>query len=421
MAASIFQEPRLRLAASGGAPGMGAAGAGVLPGLPGCDCPRPDRAVRKAAAPGRKRIWELGASLHCSIIGTCLSTDELRRLLRKVGIGAPDATDHALHGLAVGLAGRQREVGAKLLNKLLDDVHRRAIRQFEPAGDAAALRTLWRTAVAHGEIPGAYWAVLTHPACDQALVHDAFGEVHMLSHLVGAANRADISRLAGQEREIGALRDIVARQQARLRNDIQERDQRIRALQDMLLAEPARPEAVAADAGPAWQSIVADLSLRLRRETARREAAEARRDAAEAARAKRAESEQALAAENAALRAELAAAEALLAPAAEAGRPHHGTVVLYVGGRSGQTAALREAARRAGAELVHHDAEAGAALLAGMVSRADIVMFPVDCVSHDAALGVKRLCRQFAKPFRPLRSTGAASLLAALRAPLAAE
>jgi hypothetical protein len=53
-------------------------------------------------------------------------------------------------------------------------------------------------------------------------------------------------------------------------------------------------------------------------------------------------------------------------------------------------------------------------LLAGMVSRADVVMFPVDCVSHEAALAVKRLCGNAAKPFVPLRSSGVSSFLAAL-------
>jgi hypothetical protein len=52
--------------------------------------------------------------------------------------------------------------------------------------------------------------------------------------------------------------------------------------------------------------------------------------------------------------------------------------------------------------------------LSALTSRADIVLFPVDCVSHDAALMVKRLCRQAGKPFIPLRSGGATSFLAAL-------
>ena len=41
--------------------------------------------------------------------------------------------------------------------------------------------------------------------------------------------------------------------------------------------------------------------------------------------------------------------------------------------------------------------------------------FPTDCVSHDAALQVKRLCRQTMKPFVPLRSSGVASFVAGLR------
>ena len=47
--------------------------------------------------------------------------------------------------------------------------------------------------------------------------------------------------------------------------------------------------------------------------------------------------------------------------------------------------------------------------------KADAVVFPTDCVSHDAALQVKRLCRQTMKPFVPLRSSGVASFVAGLR------
>jgi hypothetical protein len=67
------------------------------------------------------------------------------------------------------------------------------------------VRALWADAVRRGEIPGAYWATLTHPAATQAIVREAFGEVHMLSHLVGAANRADIRRLCQLEAENAAL------------------------------------------------------------------------------------------------------------------------------------------------------------------------------------------------------------------------
>src|SRR5512144_114691 len=71
----------------------------------------------------RTRIWEFNTNLHCSIIGTCLSTGELRQILRKLGLAPPDSTDHDLHSAAVGLAGRH-DKAAKLLHKALDERHR---------------------------------------------------------------------------------------------------------------------------------------------------------------------------------------------------------------------------------------------------------------------------------------------------------
>jgi hypothetical protein len=76
-------------------------------------------------------------------------------------------------------------------------------------------------------------------------------------------------------------------------------------------------------------------------------------------------------------------------------------------------------AERAGAILLHHDGgiEERGGLLPGLVSRADAVLFPVDCVSHSAMMLVKRLCRQSGKPLLPLRSAGLAPFCAALKNP----
>src|SRR5262245_35196645 len=75
-----------------------------------------------APAERRTRIWEFDSSLHCSIIGTCLTTVELRHLLGKLA-AAGTASDHDLHACGVMLAGR-RGTGAKLLQKALDRRHR---------------------------------------------------------------------------------------------------------------------------------------------------------------------------------------------------------------------------------------------------------------------------------------------------------
>lgn len=373
-------------------------------------------------AKSRSRIWELQENLHCSVIGTCLSCAELRRVLGKLGLAPPGASDHDLHAEGVRLAGRH-DRASKLLNKALDERHRLAIRRFAAASNEAELRGLWAAARREGDIPGAYWAVLTHPAASNALIREVFGDVHMLSHLVGAANRADLTRLAALEAERAALETKVQKQQEQLRDAIVARDATIRSL-TKLLSEPqtAAPAASAntePDAVAALRHAIGTLERRLAAEQRRRETAEQRLAQArnqltqEQAQAKtsREQSE--------ALEAELAVLEstALSArPLAAASPDWDGWRLLYVGGRPSTIAHLKALAARLGAELLHHDGgvEDHGSLLPARVAQADLVLFPVDCVSHEAALALKRACRQTSTPFRPLRSTGAGSLLAAL-------
>jgi hypothetical protein len=89
-----------------------------------------EEAAEPFAARGPKRrttIWEMHQSVHCSIIGTCLSSAELRRLMLKLGVeGAATADDHTLHKQGVALASRAQG-GAKFIQKALDRRHEMAI------------------------------------------------------------------------------------------------------------------------------------------------------------------------------------------------------------------------------------------------------------------------------------------------------
>jgi hypothetical protein len=137
--------------------------------------------------PRRSKIWELAETLHCSIIGTGLSNAELRPTLARLGVkGIEAADDHELHVVGVMLAGR-RDAGAKLLQKALDRRHAVAIKQYAKAKDEDALRRMWDESMRSSDIPGAYWALLSHAIATETTVKKAFQDVHMLSHLVGAA------------------------------------------------------------------------------------------------------------------------------------------------------------------------------------------------------------------------------------------
>lgn len=363
----------------------------------------------------RSKLWEFGANLHCSIIGTCLTTAELRQVFVKLGRReAPGATEHDLHASAVLLAGRQHD-GAKLLHKALDRRHRIAIGQFDKAKDAAAVKALWRKASDRGDIPGAYWAALTHPACDEALVREIFAEVHMLSHLVGAANRADIRRLRQLEEENAELAARLAHKEEQWRDAAAARDEAVRALQARVEPPPTpRP------APPDGDGTAEELRTRLARCEARRKRVEA--ELAETRSALRREQDARGAAEQHAAewQEELRAFEASFGEDRESEPlPRLDLTLLYVGGKPARIGHLRALAERAGAVFLYHDGgvEERGGLLPGLVSRADAVLFPVDCVSHAAMLQVKRLCRQAGKKYLPLRNAGLAPFRAALQDP----
>lgn len=389
----------------------------------------PPAPVTREAPPRRTKIWEFNTNLHCSIIGTCLSTAELRQILKKAGVTTHGCSDHELHGIAVTLAGRHDDA-ARQLHRALDHRHKLAVSQFAKADSEDGLRARWRDAVGRGDIPGAYWATLTHPLTNQAIIREAFGEVHMLSHLVGSANRADIRRLCVLESEKAALETKVERQQQALHEAVVVRDSQIKELRHALIERIVRApsegmrdeDGALPDGGAALRGLVTDLERRLTAEAGRRRSLEEKLAAAQATiareRSARTEAER----DRDAMRRELDAIEGSLVPACPHGRSEvrlDGVVLLYVGGRPNQVAAMREAVERLGATFLHHDGgvENHPNLLPGLASRSEVVLFPVDCISHDAANMVKSLCRQGGKRFVPLRSASITSLLAALQSP----
>ena len=383
--------------------------------------------VASPQTPRRSRIWELAETLHCSIVGTCLSNAELRHALARLGVnGIEAADDHELHVVGVTLAGR-RDAGAKLLQRALDRRHAIAIKQYAKARDEDALRQLWDASMRSGDIPGAYWALLSHAAATEAIVKKAFQDVHMLSHLVGAANRADIRRLRQLEEEKGALTEKLYRQQQQLRDGFTSRDETIRQLNKLLAdhhsdGEPAANPADCREEDGA-RRVIADLNRKLGQETTRRERLEQRLNAMSDGMRTLEASFQAVQGERDALRREIESLEdhiaGLLQPATgdgEAALDLSTRTILYVGGRPHQIPQLKALVERTGARFLHHDGgiEHSSSLLPGLISRADVLLFPIDCISHDAVATLKRLCRQLEKPYLPLRAASLATLASSL-------
>jgi hypothetical protein len=388
--------------------------------------------AKVVAAPARRaRLSDLDANIHCSIVGTCLSTAELRKLIKRYvpQLAGKDATDVEIHHTAVNLS-TGGGIVAKELNKALDARHALAIKKFRAAPDEQALKRLWQEALAQGDVPGAYWALMTHPDSTFLLRSQAFGEVHMLSHLVGAANRADIRRVAALEEETLRLKEANAALQARLNTvnaqqaatqaELAAQTRRLHARTDRATA-PEELVLEMAQLRAALSDREEKLSLHTARahESAQKLAAQqARYDALQADfHATRDELETA--------RLELGALEHAFEEHTCAGvggggaalPPLDGKCVLYVGGRPGCADRLGKMVATAGGELLVHDGgiEDRHGMLATMLPRAQMVVFPIDCISHNAMHVAKQACARRGIACHPIRSASVASFVALMQ------
>jgi hypothetical protein len=379
-----------------------------------CEQCEAEPAVLPKSAKNRRKLWEIPSHLHCSVIGTCLSMNDLRKLTRKGGLRiSDDATDYCVHSYYVREAGSESKL-ARMVHKMLDDKHAVDIRRFTAiADDTAAIEALWEKAMENGRVAGAYWAVLTLRCAPSELVTSIYGQIHMLSHVLGGFNRNAIQRLAAAEKQV---LDLTRQRDAALsaKLDLERaKEKRICELEAELRRLRASGNGATAAADPretgALKARLARVEQRVAAERERRRMAEARVEQLELLE----------------MDPPAGKSNSTVEPPAPPQRPTvdvAGQCVLYVGGRQALVPHIRSAIERRQGRLLHHDGglEQAPKMLENLVTQADMVFCPLDCVSHSACLRVKRLCQRLDKPFLLLRSSGASSLVRVLRSDEAA-
>jgi hypothetical protein len=360
----------------------------------------------------RYKLWELDARWLCSVLGTCLTMQELRKAQRQAAMEFEyPPSDHHLHATMVQEAESNNRL-SRCLQKLLDRKYQRWINQWAKYKTPAEFDSGWKKAKETGDIPGNFWALLTQPGTRVKLIREANGDVHMLSHLQGASNRADIKRLKSQEREIKALKKELASQRTTSREKIIDLEARLR-LQDQQLQSKAN---AVAQLQQQFSSISKQLDLDKEQQGIAK-----RLDWMEQRLAQKEVAQLELEQQNYALKEQL---KELSLQRQHIGMPRkraqesigsmpalNGKQVLYIGGRSTLLPHLRQLVETRQGRFDHHDGgkEDSRAELNGVLAKADMVFCPIDCISHDACLRAKSHCKKYQKPFIPLRSSGVSS------------
>ena len=399
----------------------------------------------------RLKIWEINASYHCSIIGTCLTLGELRTMVKKSGFQVDNNVfDYEIHGIGVHHSCKKCPL-SKRIEKKLKEKYRAFERRYAVAENEKELFYLWQEDLDQGHVAGAYWAVMGHPRLTEKVRQHVFGEVHMLSHIVGSQQRADLSRLQHLEQRCKDLKCKTSKHQdsqkelkhenSLLQKRLEENDKTVQSI-DRRLARAMKT----IDKLEKRSEI-----KRLQKELARFEqkylnSSESLRKLEKSLRDNEKEN-RTLVRANQDLRATLKEREIELIERTEEcihaeeqliselsrhmereckdhlspncpGPELCGKRILYVGGQTNLIRHYKALIELSGGEFIHHDGgvEDAKQRLASLMAQADVLFCPVDCISHDACLRVKRTCKQMGKPFVPLRSSGVSSLARGLTA-----
>lgn len=372
----------------------------------------------------RLKLWDLDEKYHCPVIGTCVQLEELVRLAKRFDFSSKLHDEFALHVEAVNYS-LQRNEFFEALQKHLERKYAMTVKRFNAARSDPEVLALWRESLSRGEVAAPVWATLTHKHAGTATRHVVYADIHMLSHQVGAAARADLRQLEQYRSEATRLRDEVAA----LRRDMSEAQH----AHERTLATLRRDLAAAEQRAARHERNELELAAAARARKEHRDLQQ--RAAALATRAEVLEEWNVANARRAAqleldlvdARAELAAAEEALARALGVPGEEPGTAgcerdrsleaelagrcVLCVGGRSGLVDGYRKLVEYRGGSFLHHDGGQEESLhrIDAAVANADAVVCQSACISHAAYWRLKDACKKLGKPCVFVRSPGVGS------------
>lgn len=382
----------------------------------------------------RTKLWELDHNYHCAVIGTCLTLEEVKKLLRSFHFTVNDSSSYDIHTAIVTIISfndfRSKKVQSYLNKKFKAAIHK------TKKMNAAELKSEWKRVVNSGELIATFWAVIAHPQTSEQMKRDFYGDIHMQSHMSGATNRVDLRRLNLLENEQKKIDIETQTQQAkyqklqtentRLQLTLQQQSEKTADLTNRVAALTNANEQLtilkSVDEIDQLNSQQAKLMHKINFQANEIERYEKKQVQMNKVMADlnhqistykititeyKSETEylQYLLSQNKTEDKCLFKKQGLC-----------GQCVLYVGGKTSLIPYYRELVEAKSGVFLHHDGgiEKNTQDLTYSLSRADLVIFPSNCISHDAYWKIKRTCKKQQKIFEYLKSPGLHSLSSVL-------
>ena len=416
-------------------------------------CEQIDLPEEKSAFRRRKKLWEIGEGYLCSILGTCVRRTDLKKFAKKklfqIEAGA---NDYQIHLDLVGFAGG-RNPKSRALHKFLEDRYRAAVKKYSAALDDEEALGFWEQDLKKGTVAGAYWAIMTSQSFSGDMRTEVYGQNHMMSHDNFRGSQRDqrlteemVNKATMLEEVLVSERQFHLKQQMTMEREIQklekveekrvlllaenqkitEKNSRLtKKLQGNGLTEKMEMLNDQLKVGNQRNAELCEEVEALKRELEEsRDLFELASNTTEEVMSKNTRLEENLSV----LQQEVLSMEMTMLGGMGAsqgcsscndqdttrcpGPDLCGKTILYVGGLHKMVSHYKKLVEKHGGKFLHHDGgkEASRAILPKMLSTADAVLCPIDCISHDACTRVKKICKRYQKPYVMMRSSGLSSL-----------
>ena len=385
-------------------------------------------------------IWEIESHFRCPVVGAVLSVEKHRTILKKCGYDVKKLKPYEYHQQLMAKLTDQNNVSIKV-NNFLRSQAQKHMKRIAGLGEAD-IRALWDEQKHTGNVGPLMFAIVSHEAAGPELLHDIYGEVHMLAHanmtkvfhvqgeLVKTKDLLDREkRLSRQKQDdlknLGKIRKTEKKRLAELELENRRLKNRLALEQKQTLTEKTFKPVVSR-----LEERVGELEKEVREqeEGIRIRERDKRRLQIELFSAKD---------ENRILQKEM---REMVDNFSSFTLPHEpekedavclsgncskeccagyqlcAKRVFMVGGITKMKPFYKDLVEKAGGKFDYHDGylKNAATNLEARVKRSDIVICPVNCNSHNACLKVKKLCHRHNKDLKILSSSSLSAVTNAL-------
>lgn len=370
-------------------------------------------------------VWKIFPNFRCPVIGSCLSIEEQKKIIKKTGFFKKGMSEFQIHHTLMEHICDENPVSLKT-DRYIRHKYRDSIEKFKYQSEEE-LEQYWDSAFQRGELEGVFYLIATRPDISNDFIMKAFGDIHMLGH----SNMSDLmklkralvleldvnKKLAGRLneektriRQLNSLNKINKKRVSELENELAQLKKQSYSLQPDEATELKHENELIKNQNQSFKDKIDSLmqeSCREEKDKQRIELKFSETLLTNKILKKEVQDLICLKTENFPVLCKEKCPGGFCKDCEKCPKK-----ILMIGGMTKMKHYYKDIVESKGDEFLYHDGymKSGGKQLKNLVYGSDLVLCPVNCNSHNACLRIKKLCKQFNKQVKMMSNSSLSSL-----------